>query len=131
LTSITAKDSHGNLATSYIGSHTLVLTSPSNGVDTGTPTASINCSFNSGFLVSCNTITLVKSETVKLTLTDGGATGESNDIVVDGGYPTHLHLNHPPSVSAGVQFNLTSIYAQDTYGNTSGFYSGTKTLNYG
>ncbi|MEP7103273.1 MAG: hypothetical protein ABI721_01015 [Candidatus Dojkabacteria bacterium] len=130
LNSITAKDSHNNTALTYTGAHILTVSNASVGPSTGTPTVSISCSFTQGVMDSCAPIILVKTETIKLRLTDSGATGQSNDIVVSGGNPHDLNIVSPSNVTAGVQFNLTSIYANDTYGNVSSIYTGTKTINY-
>jgi len=127
---ITANDQYGNLATGFTGSQTLTLTGPGNGPENGNPTGSITATFASGETSSTSAITLVKAETVKITLTQGSASGESNDIEVSASDPAHLHIVSPTPVTAGTSFNLTSITAHDTYGNIATSYSGNKTIAY-
>ncbi len=127
---ITANDQYGNLATEYTGSQTLTLSGPGNGPESGTPTSSVTASFTSGQASSTSAITLVKAETVKITLTQGLVSGQSSDVAVSAGDPAHLHAVSPTPVTAGVSFNLTSITAHDAYGNVATAYSGSKTIAY-
>lgn len=129
ITSVTAKDADGNLATGYTGAKTLSYSGPANGADSGTPTYTTSATFNNGV---ANTIptTLVKAETVKITATQGSVSGQSGDIVVSATTAAHLHITAPANVTAGISFDLTSIYAHDVYGNPATTYSGTKILSY-
>ncbi|MFZ2189019.1 MAG: hypothetical protein WAV73_05670 [Candidatus Moraniibacteriota bacterium] len=129
-TQITAKDQYGNVALGYDGSKTLILTGPASGPESGAPTSSVTAIFTSGVASSIAPIVLVRAETVKITLTQGSISGQSGNVVVSAGTATHLHLVSPATVTAGVSFSLTSITAQDQYGNVATGYSGDKTIVY-
>lgn len=130
LTSITAKDADGNTATGYNGAKTLSYSGPSNGSESGSPSYTTDVNFTNGVATTTLATMLVKAETVKITATQGSISGQSEDIVVSGSSPTHLHVSAPATATAGVSFNLTSITAHDAYGNVATSYSGGKTINY-
>lgn len=130
LTSITAYDAFGNVAVSYQGSKTISLSGAGNGPESGTPTSTITINFENGVATTFGSITLVKAETAKLTLAQGGITGQTGDITVVANTAQHLHVESPTPVIAGTAFEITTIFAHDQYGNSAISYSGSKNLTY-
>jgi WD40 repeat protein len=118
---ITARDSYGNMATSYTG--TVHFTSsdaksslPANytftGADAGIHTFSATLK-----TAGTQSITVKDTATGNLTATDGG-------ITVIPAAASQFIISAPASVTAGVPFNLT-VKVEDAYGNVVTNYTGT------
>jgi hypothetical protein len=118
---VTARDSYGNIATSYLG--TLHFKSSD-----GNASLPANYTFTandagvhtfSATLKTAGTqsITATDTTTVSITSTDGG-------ITVNPAAPSKFVISAPSSVTAGVHFSLT-VKVEDAYGNVVTGYTGT------
>ncbi len=118
---VTARDSYGNIATTYLG--TVHFTSsdgnaslPANytftASDAGVHTFSATLK-----TAGTQSITATDTTTASITSTDGG-------ITVNPAAPSKFVISAPSSVTAGVQFSLT-VKVEDAYGNVVTGYTGT------
>jgi hypothetical protein len=143
---ITAKDTYGNVMSSYTGSHNLTFGGPhvvgaytptvasSAGVATNVGTATA-IAFTNGVATvsgaSNGVMTLYKAETVSVTVTDGTlSNGAGLSVTVSPGAAASLTLGAASlTPTVGVADNLT-VTAKDTYGNTATTYTGSHSLTF-
>ncbi len=120
---ISALDTYGNTATSYIGTKCLVFSGPSNSPNHTAPTypargtcgaGSSSITFSAG--VSSASITLVDAQTTTLTATAGTITGTSSPFTVASGPVSSIAVANPGTQTAGTAFTAT-ITATDSSGN--------------
>ena len=144
---VTARDTYGNVVTTYTGSHNLTFGGANTiGVNTpslidesgtvvsfGTATA---VSFMNGVATvagaSNGVMTLYKAEAAKVTVTDGTlSNGAGLTVTVAPAAAASLVLGAASvNPTAGVADNLT-VTAKDTYGNTATSYTGSHNLTFG
>jgi hypothetical protein len=144
---ITAKDTYGNAATSYTGSHNLTFGGPHTiGAFTPTVTSSAGVATNLGTATaitftngvatvaagSNGAMRLYKAEAVSVTVTDGAlSNGAGLAVTVSPAAAASLTLGAASvTPTAGVANNLT-ITAKDAYGNTVTAYTGSHNLTFG
>ncbi len=144
---ITAKDTYGNIMTSYTGSHNLTFGGPHTiGSFTPTVTSSEGTATNIGTATaiaftngvasvsgaSNGVMTLYKAETVSVTVTDGTlSNGAGLSVTVSPAAAASLALGAASlTPTVGVADNLT-VTAKDTYGNTATSYTGSHNLTFG
>ncbi len=143
---ITAKDTYGNIITSYTGSHNLTFGGP-HVVGSFTPTvadgAGVATSFGTATAVvftngvasvagaSNGVMTLYKAEAVNVTVTDGTlSNGAGLAVTVGPAAAASLALTAASvTPTAGVADNLT-VTAKDAYGNTVTAYTGSHNLTF-
>ncbi len=144
----TAKDTYGNTATTYTGSHTLTFEGASNGPNGNPPTVTSS----TGTVTSFGTATaitftngvatvaganngvmkLYKAETALVTVTDGTLTnGAGLSVTVAAAAAASFSLEAASvTPTAGEADNLT-VTALDAFGNTAVSYTGSKNLTFG
>ncbi len=144
---ITAKDTYGNAATSYTGSHNLTFGGPHTiGAFTPTVTSGAGVATNLGTATaivftngvatvvagSNGAMVLYKAEAVSVTVTDGTlSNGAGLAVTVAPAAAASLTLGAASvTPTAGVADNLT-ITAKDAYGNTVTAYTGSHNLTFG
>jgi hypothetical protein len=129
---LTAKDTYGNTATGYTGSHTVDFSGPHSSPGGTSPSYPGSVSFTSG--AGTASVTLYDAETTTLTAADhatSSITGTSGSIVVGPGSAASLSLSAASTTpTAGTMDNLT-LTAKDTWGNTATAYIGDKSLTFG
>jgi hypothetical protein len=123
---ITAKNGAAT-DTTVTGSHTLVFSGPAASPSGTNPTYPATVAFAAG--VGTASVTLMKAETVALTVTEASParTGTSANITVDPGTATQFAVANPGTRTVGAAFNL-GITAQDLRKNTATGYTGAKTI---
>jgi hypothetical protein len=130
--SLTAKDTYGNTATGYTGSHTVDFSGPHSSPGGTSPSYPASVSFTSG--AGTASVTLYDTETTTLTAADHASpsiTGTSGSIVVGSGTAASLSLGAASTTpTAGATDNLT-VTAKDTWLNTATGYTGSKNLTFG
>ena len=130
--SLTAKDTYGNTATAYTGSHTVDFSGPHSSPGGTSPSYPAAVTFTSG--AGTASVTLYDAETTTLTATDHASpsiTGTSGSIVVSANTAASLSLSAASTTpTAGATDNLT-ITAKDTWLNTATGYTGDKSLTFG
>jgi hypothetical protein len=144
---ITAQDAYGNLATSYVGSHSLVFSgaAASSGGNLPTVTNSSDAEiafgtataieFSAGVAVGGvavgGTMKLPTSGSTPVKATEGAITTPTAvTVTVTPGAATKLALSSStPTPVAAANFNLTTT-AQDVYGNTATTYTGSKNITF-
>jgi len=128
---LTAKDTYGNTATGYGGSHTVDFSGPHSSPGGTSPSYPASVSFTSG--AGTASLTLYDAETTTLTAADHASpsiTGTSGSIVVGSGTAATLSLSAASTTpTAGTADNLT-ITAKDTWLNTATGYTGSKSLTF-
>lgn len=124
--SIWAIDSWGNVVQSYTGTQTLVFSGPGRSPDGSAPSYPVSVLFNNGVATNVS-VTLVKAETVQLSVTQAGITGTSNAIVVSAAAATAFTVTAPPTAIAGVPFEVT-LAAVDPFGNTDLTFTGPQSV---
>jgi hypothetical protein len=144
---ITAKDTYGNIVTSYTGSHDLTFGGPhAVGAFTPTVTSSAGVAANIGTATaitftngvatvagaSNGVMKLYKAEAVSVTVTDGTLSNGAGLAVTISPAPAAGLLLAAASTTptVGVADNLT-ITAKDAYGNTVTAYTGSHSLTFG
>jgi hypothetical protein len=144
---LTAKDTYGNIVTSYTGLHSLTFggggaigsftptVTSSAGVATNFGTATAIAFANGVATVagaSNGVMVLYKAEAAKVTVTDGTlSNGAGLTVTVAAVSATSLSLAAASiTPTAGVADNLT-ITAKDTYGNTATTYTGSHNVTFG
>jgi hypothetical protein len=144
---ITARDSYGNTAVSYAGSHSLVFSgasaspggtaptvSNSSGVDVAFGTAT-PIAFSAGVAKASagngGAMKLYRSGATSVKATEGAIlTPTALTVTVSPGAATQLVLaSSTPTPVAGTGFNLTTT-AQDAYGNTATAYAGARNVTF-
>jgi hypothetical protein len=101
LTSVTAYDTYGNVATGYTGAKTLTWSGASNSPLGQSPTASTSATFSNGVATNVP-ITFVKAETFSLKTTTGAITNATLlPITVSGGLPSTAAWTGITSTVAG------------------------------
>ena len=126
---ITATDAYGNAAANYSGPQTIAFSGPSNSPNGTAPVYPTSVTFTSG-VGTASGITLYDAQTTSLTVTQGGATGNSGNFTVNGtGTVGTFALSNIGTQTAGTAFNVT-ITAADPYGNPSSGYAGTKVVTF-
>jgi hypothetical protein len=125
---ITAEDSDGNIVTSYTGAKTLAYSGPGSSTSGTAPTYQASVTFSNG-VATAIPVTLVKSETVKLTATQGSISGISGDIIVGAAASNSFSVNIPTSTTAGTAITA-SLTAYDAFGNVDTNYSGSHSLTF-
>ena len=126
---ITATDAYGNAAANYSGPQTIAFSGPSNSPNGTAPAYPASVTFTSG-VGTASGITLYDAQTTSLTVTQGGATGNSGNFTVNGtGTVGTFALSNIGTQTAGTAFNVT-ITAADPYGNPSSGYAGTKVVTF-
>ena len=123
---ITALDTYGNVATSYVGTQVIAFTGPDTAPDKAIPTYPDSVSFALG-VGTASGITLVDAETTALTATQSPVTGTSTTFLVNPGPASYYTVAAPSAATVAVPFPVT-ITADDTYGNPATAYSGTADL---
>ncbi len=124
---MTALDAYGNTDTGYTGSKTVSFTGPSNSPDATQPTGSASVTFSSG--VGTASLTLYDAESTTLTATQGSVAGTSGTFTVDHGANHQIGATAGAAQVAGTAFSVT-LTSEDTWGNTTGTLSGTKSLSF-
>jgi hypothetical protein len=131
-TTLTAKDTYGNTATGYAGSHTVDFSGPHSSPGGTSPGYPGSVSFTSG--AGTASVTLYDAETTTVTAADHttpSITGTSGSVVVASGNAASLMLSAASTTpTAGTSDNLTTT-AKDTWGNTASGYTGDKSLTFG
>ena len=126
---ITATDAYGNAAANYSGPQTIAFSGPSNSPNGTAPVYPTSVTFTSG-VGTASGITLYDAQTTSLTVTQGGATGNSGNFTVNGtGTVGTFALSNIGTQTAGTAFNVT-VTAADPYGNPSSGYAGTKVVTF-
>jgi hypothetical protein len=129
---LTAKDTYGNTATGYTGSHTIDFSGPHSSPGGTGPSYPSSVSFTTG--AGSASVTLYDAETTTLTASDHASpsiTGTSGSIAVGPGSGASLSLSAASTTpTAGAADNLT-ITAKDTWLNTATGYAGSKNLTFG
>ena len=127
--SLTAKDTYGNTATGYTGSHTIDFSGPHLSPGGTSPSYPASVTFTSG--AGPASVTLYDAETTTLTAADHASpaiTGTSSSIVVGSGTAASLSTFAASTTpTAGAADNLT-ITAKDTWLNIATGYTGDKSL---
>jgi hypothetical protein len=144
---LTAKDTYGNIVTSYTGSHNLTF-GGANAIGPFTPTVSSGAGVATNFgtataITFTNGVSsvaganngvmiLYKAEAAKVTVTDGTlSNGAGLTVTVAAASAASLSLTAVTVVPvAGVADNLT-ITAKDIYGNTATTYTGSHNVTFG
>jgi hypothetical protein len=143
---ITAADTYGNTATSYVGSRNLTFSgasasgggnAPTVSDSSGTPVpfgSATAIDFNSGVASVSGTangvMTLYKSGSNSLKVSDGSLTSAAVSVTVTAGAASRLSLAASTTTpTAGGTSNLTTT-ALDAYGNTATAYAGSRNLTF-
>jgi len=144
---ITAQDAYGNVATDYIGSHSLVFSGASASPGGNAPTvtnssgaeiafgAATAIEFDKGVATAADgdggAMKLFKSGATSVKATEGSITTPTAvTVTVPPGAATKLALTSSTATPvAAANFNLTTT-AQDTYGNTATTYTGAKNITF-
>ncbi len=141
---ITARDTEGNVVTSYTGDKTLTFSGPSASPDGNTPTvtsktaAAVNIgstttiTFTDGISSAGGTMNLFKAEDVAVDVSDGtiDSTGDAAydlDVTVSPLTANRLVVTGSDSQTAGGAQTIT-VTARDNYGNVATTYIGNKDL---
>jgi hypothetical protein len=143
---ITAQDTYGNTATDYTGSRNLVFSGASVSPAGNTPTvsdsdgdevafgATTEIEFIAGIASPVEgdngAMKLYKSGTVSLKATEGSLTNTALAITVSAGTATKLAIAAATLTPVAAAADILTITAQDTYGNTSTTYTGSKNLTF-
>jgi uncharacterized repeat protein (TIGR03803 family) len=118
---VTARDSTGNVATSYLGTVTFTSSDPLAAL----PGSYTFQASDNGTHTFSATLARAGSQSISATDTANGAlTATQSGIVVTPGAATHLGISAPASVAKGAAFNVT-VSALDAYGNIATSYRGT------
>ena len=125
---INARDSLGNIDSSFTGTKTISITGSGNGPTSGTPTYPATADFTGGSATI--EVTLVKAETTTIHITSSSLSGTSSEIEVSPAATSAFSVVVPSSAVINVSFAITSIHTVDQFGNQTTDYSGTKTLSY-
>lgn len=115
--------------TGYTGPRTLSFSGPGNapnGAAPGYDNGGSSVTFTNG--VATVPVTLVKAETVTLSVADGTVTG-STDVTVDPGAASRFTVSAPVAAVAGGAQSVT-VTAQDAYQNTATGYLSNETLTW-
>jgi hypothetical protein len=115
--------------TGYTGAHTLTFAGPGTAPNGAAPSynnGNASVTFTAG--VATVPVTLVKAETVTLTVTAGPVTG-SIAVTINHGAATQFLVPTPSSATAGTALPIT-LTAVDAYSNTATGYAGQKTLTW-
>jgi hypothetical protein len=116
--SVTAQDSANNTVASYSGTVHFSSTD-------GAATLPVNATLTNGVGTFNGTLKTAGSRTISATDTvTASITGTSGAIALSPAAATHLSVNAPASVTAGVAFNI-SVTALDQFNNTATAYAGT------
>ena len=143
---IVAKDAYGNTATTYTGSksvifggagtigsnHPTVTNSSGSAIDFGSTTA---VSFSAGIAAvsggSNGVMRLYKAEAASITVSDGTLGNASGlGVTVGPASASQFAVSAGATQAAGSAFTVTSLTAQDAYGNTATGYSGSHTITW-
>lgn len=132
---ITAVDQYGNTITTIdptLNGYTFTFSGPGNAPDGTPPTypSTPPAAFAGG--VWTPNVTLVRAETVALTVTDNQPapmSGTSAAITVNPGTAASFNAVAPGTVTAGTAFNVT-LTALDASGNTATAYTGVISINF-
>ncbi len=139
---VTARDTYGNVASSYSGPQNLVFSGPHGSpggqaptvedINTGSSTA---VTFAAG-VSNAGVVTLIAyaAETTTVDVSDGAIGSSGNaaydlDLTVNPASPARLEVTGTGSMIAGAGNDLT-VTARDSYGNTADSYSGPKELTF-
>lgn len=144
---ITAQDTYGNTATSYVGPHSLVFSGASASPSGSTPTVSDSTAVDVPFGTATTIdfaagvakasegdgggMKLYKSGATSVKATEGALTTPTAvTVTVAAGTATKLVLTSSTATPvAATGFNLTTT-AQDAYGNTATGYAGSKNVTF-
>jgi hypothetical protein len=118
---ITAKDSYGNVATSYSGASTTTWSGASTSPGGFSPVYPSSVTFSSG--IGSGSVTLYDAQTTALSVTAGTLKGKSGTFTVQPATAASFTLTTPVTPSAGAPFSET-VTAIDAYGNVATGYSG-------
>ena len=138
---ITAKDTCGNTADSYVGTHNLTFGGASASPNSTQPTVSDNAGTPQNFGTSTSidfasgvatvsganngVMKLYKVESPNITVTDGTySTGSPLAMTVNPGPLDHFAVSNPGTQTAGTSFNVT-VGAEDLYGNAASGWTST------
>jgi tetratricopeptide (TPR) repeat protein len=138
---ITAYDLYGNTATSYSGDKMITFSGAlaigsyvpsatdknSNAINFGSPAT---LTFTNGVSSAGGLLTLYRSGTVPISLTDGALTSSAVSITVTPAAPATLNLDASKSIQTVGINNPLVITALDLYGNVATSYNGNKTLTF-
>lgn len=122
---VTARDASGATVPGYGGTKALSWSGGTSAPNGSTPTYPAAVTFSGG--VGSASVTLVRSETVTLTATEGSVTGTSGSIAVSAGAVTQFVLTAGTPQVAGTAFAV-GITAQDLFRNTATGYTGARSL---
>ncbi|MFH1824197.1 MAG: hypothetical protein ABH873_03110 [Candidatus Firestonebacteria bacterium] len=128
ITNITAKDTFGNIATTYNGSKNLSYSGPGNSPFGNSPTYTTPVNFTNGVVINIPT-TLVRAEAVNINVTQITVSGTSNLITVNPNVVSKFSVvtEHNGVEIAGVTFSVV-LSECDAYGNPVAGYTGSKSI---
>lgn len=124
---VTAQDAANATATTYSGTKAMVWSGAAPAPNGSLPSYPSSVTFVDG--VGTASVTLVKAESVTLTVAQGAITGTSAALEVSPGAATQFTVSVATPQTAGIAFSPT-ITAQDLYRNAATAYTGSKTINF-
>jgi hypothetical protein len=120
ITSITAHDIYGNVATGYSGNKTITYSGPAASPNNNNPSYTTAVDFTNGVSTTSLATILYKTETVKIHMIEGAISGDSNDITVQAGPTGLISLSSGDNQSGEVNSTLANplvVLVKDIYGN--------------
>jgi hypothetical protein len=129
---VTALDLYENTATGYTGLKSLAWTGPASspsGEPTEYPSSATEVTFSSGVGMATGIKLFNASITSTLTATEGSIHGTSGTFTVKAAGVESFRFGLPITAkTAGTEFLVLPLNANDQYGNTNTTYTGSKTL---
>lgn len=112
----------------FTGTHTVTITGAANSPNGTAPTYPISATFLAG--VATVNVVLTNAVSTTLTVSAAGFSKTTGALSVAPAATSKYALAGPATAQAGVAYTLTSITAQDTYGNFTPLYTGGKTVTW-